>query len=101
MREKHDCHVTRQVCERIREPSRLDADCVSGEGLHFSFPETYCNIFHESENRGIMNFSLLVRLAVTCARLKTINNDDITSGVIWIFRCSLCTIHRKLSYRQR
>jgi len=44
----------RQVCERIREPSRLDADCVSGEGLHFSFPETYCNIFHETENTGIV-----------------------------------------------
>jgi len=48
------CRVVsnRQICERIREPSRLDADCVSGEGLHFSFPETYCNIFHEAENTG-------------------------------------------------
>jgi len=63
----------RQVCERIREPSRLDADCVSGDGLHFSFPETYCNIFHDTESIGIINSCLSLQSVVSCARLSVIN----------------------------
>lgn len=45
-----------QVCTRIWRPSRLESECIYGEGLTFLFPDSNCNPFGKKDLLGKESF---------------------------------------------
>ena len=39
--------VVFQLCEKVWRPSRIESECIHGEGLFFTFPDEDCSLFFD------------------------------------------------------
>ena len=57
------------MCQSVWRPSRLESECIHGEGVQFSFPDQGCSPFHD---KALCELHQEKKLCVSSVQFSTV-----------------------------